>query len=259
MELTTRFTGRDPADPSRQVVMTAPATIDPSRTALVICDMWDRHWCRAAERRVAEVAPAINRLAANLRQRGALIAHAPSDTLSGYLDHPARRNAIAASVARPQRTLGWKGHDPGREGPLPVDDSDGGCPCTPRCADGRPWRGQISAIEIYGGDVLTDSAEIYSVYADRGVDTVLFTGVHTNMCVLGRPFGIRRSVELDYRVLLVRDLTDTMYNPSRRPWVDHFTGTDIVVQHIETWWCSSVTSDQIVGGEPFRFAEDSRT
>ncbi len=65
-------------------------------------------------------------------------------------------------------------------------------------------------------------------------------------------------VRLGKRVALLRDLTDTMYNPQRPPGVDHFTGTDLVVAHVERYWCPSLTSDQLVGGKPFRFAEDRR-
>ena len=39
-------------------------------------------------------------------------------------------------------------------------------------------------------------------------------GVHTNMCVLGRPFGLRNMARFGKNVVLVRDLTDTMYNPA---------------------------------------------
>jgi len=56
----------------------------------------------------------------------------------------------------------------------------------------------------------------------------------------------------------MRDLTDTMYNPARAPFVSHFTGTDLIVEHIEKWVCPTITSDQILGGKPFRFAGDKR-
>jgi hypothetical protein len=59
-------------------------------------------------------------------------------------------------------------------------------------------------------------------------------------------------------VLLMRDLTDTMYNSRKRPFVSHFTGTDLVVEHIEKYWCPSITSADILGGEPFRFKGDER-
>ena len=57
---------------------------------------------------------------------------------------------------------------------------------------------------------------------------------------------------------LVRDMTDTMYNPARAPYVSHFTGTDLIVEHIEKWVCPTITSDQILGGQPFQFKQDTR-
>ena len=78
------------------------------------------------------------------------------------------------------------------------------------------------------------------------------------MCVLGRPFAIRQMVKLGKNVALMRDMTDTMYNPERPPGVSHFAGTDLVVEHVEKYWCPSFTSADITGRAPFRFKEDLR-
>jgi type 1 glutamine amidotransferase len=56
----------------------------------------------------------------------------------------------------------------------------------------------------------------------------------------------------------MRDLTDTMYNPARWPHVSHFRGTDLIVEHIEKFVCPTITSDQLLGGQPFRFKRDVR-
>ena len=37
----------------------------------------------------------------------------------------------------------------------------------------------------------------------------MWAGVHTNMCVLGRPFGLRQMARLGKNTALVRDMTDT--------------------------------------------------
>ncbi|MGH7970611.1 MAG: protein-signal peptide and transmembrane prediction, partial [Limisphaerales bacterium] len=75
--------------------------------------------------------------------------------------------------------------------------------------------------------------------------------------VLGRTFGIRQLVRLGLNVALVRDLTDTMYNSRRKPFVDHFTGTALVCSHIEKYWCPTITSEQIIGGSRFWFKADT--
>jgi hypothetical protein len=55
---------------------------------------------------------------------------------------------------------------------------------------------------------------------------------------------------------LLRDLTDTMYNPERAPYVSHFAGNDLIIAHIEKYVCPTITSDQFLGGTPFRFEGD---
>ena len=54
---------------------------DPRKTAIVVCDMWDEHWCKGATRRVAEMAPRMNEVIREARKRGVLIIHCPSDTM----------------------------------------------------------------------------------------------------------------------------------------------------------------------------------
>lgn len=236
-----------------------PVEWAPAQTAVVICDMWDRHWCQGATARVAEMAPRMNQVVTELRRRGALIIHCPSDTMRFYADTPARKLAQSAPPAELRSPLlGWRGLDPAREAPLPIDDSDGGCDDTPQCKQGSPWRRQIPDLEIQSGDAVTDSVEAYNLIRQRGITNVIVMGVHQNMCVLGRPFSIRQLVSQGLNVVLVRDLTDSMYNSRRKPFVDHFTGNDLVTWHIEKYWCPTITSDQIAGGTPFRFAADKK-
>ena len=110
-------------------------------------------------------------------------------------------------------------------------------------------------IDIANGDVVTDDGqEFYNVLEERGIADVLLMGVHTNVCVLSRPYGIRQLVYWGKRPVLCRDLTDAFHRDPR----GHFWGTDQVVAHIERRWCPAITSDQLVGGEPFRFADDDR-
>ena len=48
-------------------------------------------------------------------------------------------------------------------------------------------------IEIGPYDGISDNGqEIYNYCEQLGIRNIVMTGVHTNMCVLGRPFGIRQ-------------------------------------------------------------------
>ena len=82
-------------------------------------------------------------------------------------------------------------------------------------------------------------------------------GVHLNLCMMGRPYGIRNMVYQGQNVVLVRDLTDALYNPRMPPQVSHHRGTELTVEHIEKYWCPSITSDQVLGGRPFRFRDQA--
>jgi nicotinamidase-related amidase len=259
LPLVTRSRVRDAADTNAWRALDRPVTWDAARTAVVVCDMWDRHHCPDATERVGEMVPRMNDVLKAARARGALIIHCPSDTMDFYRDHPGRRLAQAAPkvpTAIPLET--WCHLQPDREAPLPIDDSDGGCDGCPDCPSFKAWSRQHPGLEIAAGDAITDSAEAFHLMRQRGITNVIVLGVHVNMCVLGRPFSIRQMVRQEQNVVLMRDLTDSMYNHRRRPWVSHFRGTELVVEHIEKYWCPSVTSADLLGGDPFRFAADVR-
>ncbi len=230
------------------------------KTAIIICDMWDHHWCQGASARVAEMAPVMNEVIRQARKQGVLIVHAPSGTMKFYADSPQRQWARQAPKATPPIALeGWCSLIPAREGSLPIDDSDGGCDCQPKCPSGSPWTRQIAALEVAPEDAISDSGqEIYNLFQQRGISHVMLMGVHANMCVLGRPFGIRQLVRLGFNVVLMRDLTDTMYNSRAKPFVSHFRGTDLIVDHIERHWCPTITSTAFTGQPAFRFKADRR-
>ena len=66
------------------------------------------------------------------------------------------------------------------------------------------------------------------------------------MCMLDRSFAIKALVRWGIDVILVRDLTDAMYNPARSPYVSHDEGTNLVIQYIEAFWCPSMTSEELL-------------
>ena len=247
---------------------TKTVTWEPKKTAFIICDMWDDHWCRGAARRVGELAEPMNRMIADARRRGVFILHAPSTCTGFYKDTPARKRAQQAPPAAPPAPLAkemrwgtaWCWPDPSREPDLPIDDSDMGCDCASKCAIREAWSREIATIEIDPSvdAIADDGQETVNLLAERGIQHVVLLGVHLNMCVLGRPFAIRQMVRQGRDVALMRDMTDTMYNSKMRPQVNHFAGTDLVVEHIEKHWCPSFTSADLTGGAPFRFKEDPR-
>ncbi len=234
----------------------------PKQTAVIICDMWARHWCDGACDRGAQMAPRINEFVSEARRRGVLIVHAPSSGMKHYANHPARKRAQNAPKADdvPDGMGGWAGllsHE--KKENWPIDQSDGGCDDEPRCPSRPMDVHQTAAIEIHDEDAISDSGvECWNLFEQRGIENVILLGVHTNMCVIGRPFGLRNMVRVGKNVLLVRDLTDTMYNSRRKPMVSHVRGTELIVEYIEKHVCPTITSTDLLGGPAVRFQEDER-
>ena len=228
------------------------------RFAVIICDMWDSHHCVSAARRVAEMAPRMNAVIAALRDRGALIVHAPSDCVDFYDGSPARQRAIQAPHAPAPVPFDWNDWEDDEKGDVALTLTDpGACSCeSPEscCEPGPPypWTRQIPSIAIRDDDAVSDDGqEIFNLLEQRALAQVVVMGVHTNICVLGRPYGIRQLVRLGKRPVLCRDLTDSFHRDPR----GHDWGTDHVIAHIEARWCPTVTSDELVGVTPFRFRE----
>ena len=261
LDFTTRARAESAKGSGDWQVVEKSAQWSAKQTALVICDMWDKHTCEGATRRVAEMAPRMNEVVRKAREQGVFIIHCPSDTMKFYEGTPQRKLAQAApkveTVIPLQR---WCSLDKSKEAPLPIDDSDGGCDTAAPWPKGAPypWIRQIATIEIKEGDAVTDSAEAYYLMRERGITNVIVMGVHLNMCVLGRPFSIRQMVNQGQNVLLMRDLTDTMYNPQRSPYVPHCVGTELMIEHVEKFWCPTISSVGLLGGSEFRFREDNR-
>lgn len=245
-------------------------TWDPQKTVLIVCDMWDAHWCKSAARRVGEMAGPLNETIKTARELGIQIVHAPSLVTGFYANTPQRARAQSAEEVAlpdsPKAMEGWKSGwcvlDESVEGQLPIDDSNGGCSCEePKCVDVKPWpwTRQIETIEIFPEDALSDDGkEIWFLMEERGIENVILTGVHLNICVLSRPFGIRQMVRTGKNVVIMRDMTDTMYDPRSAPEVDHFTGTDLVIAHVERHWAPSIVSTELTDQEAFRFPGDLR-
>jgi nicotinamidase-related amidase len=215
--------------------------IPAAQTAIVVCDMWDKHWSRGAAERVDALAPRMNAVLQAARAKGVTIIHAPSDTMRHYAETPARRRMRAAPHMSPPP----EGDRPAP--PLPIDDSDHGSD-TGESETAAVWTRQHPAIDIdHARDGISDNGqEIYNFLQQTGIRQVLLMGVHTNMCILNRSFGIKQMVKWGINIALVRDLTDAMYNPARPPYVSHEEGTQLVVGYIEKFWCPTVHSDELL-------------
>jgi len=220
-----------------------------SETAIIICDMWADHPCAMAAHRVDRMAPRMNEVISLARDLGVAIVHSPSSGIHHYEDTPFRARVKRAKASTPPQPIkSWCYLDPEKEPPLPVVDNvsrinNGVTGCddpVPRLLPDCD-RHQHPAIKMAGYDVVSaDGPEIWNFLEQEGRKHIVLMGVHTNMCVLGRPFGIRQLTYLGKSVALCRDMTDALYDPQDEPHVSHKRGTEMIIEHIETHWCPSL-------------------
>ncbi|MDR1375104.1 MAG: hypothetical protein LBJ24_09055, partial [Treponema sp.] len=115
-----------------------------SETAIIVVDMWDRHWSDGASRRCAVMAEKINETVTRARAKGSLIVHAPSGTMAFYEGTEGRERFLEAEDIGPFS-------DPVavEDYPLPIDDSDGGSDSTDQyLPNTRIWKRQTEKIAI---------------------------------------------------------------------------------------------------------------
>lgn len=212
-----------------------------TKTALLLCDVWDNHPFRGAVERLEEMIPRMNTIVASARQKGAAIIHTPSDTMEFYADSPARIRAQSFPPVEPPPVL--EHEDP----PLPFDAKENGSD-TGDTDKTRNWTRQHPGIEIdEEHDIISDKGqEVYNLLKHHQIERLLIMGVHTTMCILHRSFAIKQMVRWGVNTALIRDLTDAIYNPALPPYVNHDDGTQLAIAFIEKFWCPSLHSEDLL-------------
>ena len=82
----------------------------------------------------------------------------------------------------------------------------------------QPWLRQTASLTIDDDvDYVSDSGiEIWNILEHHGIKHVILMGVHTNMCVIGRPFGLRQLKRCGkHNVVLMRD-SESPHNRTHR-------------------------------------------
>jgi len=213
-------------DPETGDVITTRETVDPSKVGVIAVDVWNYHWCKTATMRVDALVPRINQALQGARELGMTVMLCPSDVVDNYAGFPQREAVLALQTK--SVPLVSKVDCP------PVPDA-GGCACgRERCAVNYGWDGMHPALEIGANDWMPDTqAEVYAICQQRGLTHLIYVGFHTQVCLLGKPMGLRAMKEAGMRCVLARDMTDAHpgYIPERQFTPD--LNTEQVVEHFE--------------------------
>lgn len=228
-------------DPATGKPMITPATIDPAHTGIVLVDLWNEHHCLTARQRIGALIPRINRALEAARGLGMQVIWAPTDVAEMYVGAP-QREAAAALPVHPLPP------------PLKIEMPDprgGGCMCGPGiiCGNHWGWDGMNPDLMIDARDLIVGSGShdadrrserLYAICKERGLEQLIYMGVHENMCVLNKSVGMRPMAASGIKVILARDMTDalTEYDPERGYTPDD--GTAEVAAHYEKYFCPTI-------------------
>jgi nicotinamidase-related amidase len=200
--------------------------VDPAKVGMIAVDVWNHHWCKTATMRVDAFVPRINRALAAARSLGMTVMLCPSDVVDNYVGFPQRESVLALQIGSVPKVL---------EVTCPPVPDAGGCACgRERCAGNYGWDGMHPALKMGEGDWMPDTqAEVYAICQQRGLTHLIYVGFHTQVCLLGKPMGLRAMKSAGLQCVLARDMTDAHpgYDPARKFTPD--LNTEQVIEHFE--------------------------
>lgn len=205
-----------------------------NKTVLLICDVWDNHYCADLRRRTEPLVKRINSFAKTVRQYGGRVLHCPSETVDAYYRDWPQREAMRgypkaeATISQEMRPVSsWL-----------RTELTSGCPDIPPCRRHREYTKQHDGIEILPEDLISDSGqEVYNFLAHEHIGRVLMSGQALNMCILGRPFGIVSLVEAGITVCVVHDLVEAFYASTDHPYITLDQAKWYTLGYIASRWC----------------------
>jgi len=249
-------------DPANGKVIITKEQIHPAKTAIVVIDMWDRHWCRTYTARVGNMVPRMNKTLDAARKLGIQIVFAPSDVVDFYKDYPQRKTMQAIPAYRPPKKIAFN--------PPPEPKGKDCCECGPaqpcRSKSFGRWSRQHHDLKIAEGDLIGDcnnERELLNFCQHRGIDTLIYMGVASNMCVLHRKFGILNMGRYGFRIIFVSDLVQAItangLDPAQKTPDWNFTpakGSAVIQRYLERHLAPSFESKQLIaaaGMDPFAY------
>jgi nicotinamidase-related amidase len=214
-------------------------SIDPRKTGIIVVDPWNFHWCKTATMRVDALIPRINRSLAACRELGMTIMLCPSDVVDHYVGWPQREIVLAMEKRRVPSFQIIE---------CPAPPAGGGCACGhDKCVPNFGWDAMHPDLKIGTDDLMPDTLEdVWSIGQNRHLTHLIYAGVHTEICLLGKPMGLRNLKAVGMKCILARDLTDAHpdYDPKRNVTPDGHTAQ--VVAHFERYLAPTIMmSDEL--------------
>lgn len=219
-------------------------TVPLSQTALVLVDVWQRHYIKDTEARgEAIITNKLVPLMKACRKAGLTIIHAPSPPVAKQLPNWIKLD----SPAEAPRQNNWPPADfLNKRGSFEAYRR----PKEPREAERQklpPLQIHPKAWPLEKEPVVATGDELHRYCKQHGILFLLFAGFNTNACILSRDYGTMQMRNRGYEVILVRDCTTGMESKESQPTLAQTNGAILM---LEMFGHYSISSEEIVSGLP---------
>jgi hypothetical protein len=220
-------------------VQRSTESVDPKKTAVIVVDAWHYHWCRTWRNRAGSLIPRFNHSLGGARKLGMTLIFSPTNAMRDMHATPQRK----ATLALPDRPLPplSKVADP-----YPGSLRFGMCECGlgDDCFYTNNVNNQHPDLKMADGEFIAlTQQEAYNVLTSRGMTHIIYTGFATNMCMWGKPTGMKYMRQFGFKCMVARDLTEAItryaegsFNPTR--------GTLEVIEVIERDLAPSISMEE---------------
>ena len=185
--------------------------LNPAKTAIIVIDMWNYHWCMTCSERVSTMVPRMNAVLEAARRVGIQVVWNPTDVITMYSGHSVYEKAVAV---HPRKTPEVR-----KDIAVKFTAKTGQCLCGPglACRLNYGHDAMHPDFLIGGNDLMSSSTgHVYTILSDRSVTDVIYMGVATNICVYGKPGALSHLWKAGFNCMLAQDLNDafTHYDPA---------------------------------------------
>ena len=216
-----------------------------SQAALVLVDVWDRHYLKdTAARAEAIIQRKIRPLLSACRDAGLQVIHAPAPDLAKK--HPAWVRLIAEEELSGESEENWP---PSAFGSKSGVYEKYARPTEPRDKEREAFRAGLTmhpAIQPTGAEaVIATGEELHRYCTQQGILFLFYVGFNTNACMLLRDYGTLEMGKRGYEITIVRDCTTGMESFETH---DALWQTRGAILFLEMFGRYSVTSEDLIAG-----------
>lgn len=222
-------------------IQTRTENVDPSKIAIFAIDCWHYHWCRTWRNRASSLMPRFNYSFDAARTLGMTFLFSPTNAMRDMNELPQRKNTLALAD-QPLPALS------NLEDRYPGALRFGMCECGlgDDCHYTNNVNNQHPDLRMQNDEYLAlTQQEAYNVLKHRNITHIIYTGFATNMCLWGKPTGMKYMRQFGFQCMVARDLTEAItryaeesFNPTR--------GTLEVLELIETELAPTISMEQML-------------